>query len=149
MTVGGSRSTAQIQRAGLSGPVDRPDTESKALWSGRPTGRPALCLPNVHKAVHVSRPLRSTGPWFGRPHGRPYQGPVDPAVDRRAQPCARLAAQWAGRPTGRPDQRALLSVSGRSAVRSTGCPNGHNYDRWRSTGPVDRKPVRLPDQPNG
>ena len=66
----------------------------------------------------------------GRPHGRPYQGPVDPAVDRRAQSCARLAAQWAGRPTGRPDQRALLSVSG----RSTGLPNGHIYDRWRPTG---------------
>ena len=35
---------------------------------------------------------------------------------------------------GRPDQRALLSVSGRSTGRSTGCPNGHKYDRWRSTG---------------
>ena len=41
--------------------------------------------------------------------------PVDRAVDRRAQTCARLIAQWAGRPGGRPDQRALLSVSGRSA----------------------------------
>ena len=46
--------------------------------------------------------------------------PVDRAVDRRAQTCARLLAQWAGRPGGRPDQRALLSVSGRSTERSTG-----------------------------
>ena len=41
-------------------------------------------------------------------------------VDRRAQVCARLARQWAGRP----DQRALLSVSG----RSTGLPNSHICD---------------------
>ena len=80
------------------------------------------------------------GQWLtgqvGRPHGRPNQGPVDRraqpcarlagngpvdrAVDRRAQTCARLLAQWSGRPAGRPDQRALLSVSGRSTERSTG-----------------------------
>ena len=73
---------------------------------------------------------------------------------------------WHSGPVGRSDQRALLSVSGRSAGRPTGAEKsalciwavgravdriaqGHIYDRWRSTGPVDRKPVRLPDQPNG
>ena len=73
----------------------------------------------------VSDPKQWLTGQVGRPHGRPNQGPVDPSVDRRAQVCARLARQWAGRP----DQRALLSVSG----RSTGSPNGHIYDRWRST----------------
>ena len=48
----------------------------------------------------------------GRQYGRPNQGPVDPAVDRRAQPCVRLADTRYGRPAGRPDQRAVLSVSG-------------------------------------
>ena len=48
-----ARSTAQIQRAKLSGPVDRP------------VGRPTV-LPDVHKAVHV-----------GRPSGRPAHGAVD------------------------------------------------------------------------
>ena len=58
MTVGETwstaRSTAQIQRAKLSGPVDRP-----------------MCLPDVHKVVHVGRPL-----------GRPALGSVDRAVGR-------------------------------------------------------------------
>ena len=84
MTVGASRST---------GPVDRPKTESKALWPVDRSGRPC------------------------------------PVPGQRAQVCARLARQWAGRPVGRPDKRALLSVSG----RSTGSPNGHIYDHWRST----------------
>ena len=50
MTVGGTRSTAQKQRAKLSGrstaPVDR-----------------ALCLANVHKSVHIGRPTLG----YGRP----------------------------------------------------------------------------------
>ena len=53
-----ARSTAQIQRARLSDPVDRS--------VDRPTG-----LPDVHILVHVGRPL-----------GRPAFGSVDPAVDR-------------------------------------------------------------------
>ena len=81
----------------------------------------------------------------GRPHGRPNQGPVDRAVDRRAQPCARLADTWAGRPVGRPDQRAVLSVSGRSTGRSTGFLQ---QSKIRPLA-VDRQPVRLTDQPNG
>ena len=71
-----------------------------------------------------SDPVSDPGQWLtgqvGRPHGRPNQGPVDPAVDRRAQPCARLADTRAGRPAGRPDQRAVLSVFGWSTGRSTG-----------------------------
>ena len=51
LTVGRSRSTAQKQRARLSGPVDRP------------VDRP-MCLANVHRLVHV-----------GRPSGRPTLGP--------------------------------------------------------------------------
>ena len=82
------------------------------------------------------------GQWLtgqvGRPHGRPNQGPVDPAVDRRAQPCARLADTWAGRPAGRPDQRALLSVSGRSTGRSTG-PESPALCIWAVDWAVDRE----------
>ena len=72
MIVGANRSTArptaEIQRVGLSDPVDRPvdrpDTESKALWSGRPTGpvsarRAQGCA--RRSTVTVDRPLvRST-----------------------------------------------------------------------------------------
>ena len=53
-----ARSTAQIQRAKLSGPVDRS------------VDRPTV-LPDVHSSVHVGRPL-----------GRPALGSVDLAVDR-------------------------------------------------------------------
>ena len=91
------------------------------------------------------------GQWLtgqvGRPHGRPNQGPVDRAVDRRAQPCARLAdtgpvdrlvdRTWepcslylGGRPAGRSELRVCsLYLGGRP-----GLPNGHIFDRWRSTG---------------
>ena len=51
MTVGAARSTAQIQRAELSGPVDRP-----AHCASR---RAQVCA------------RRSTGSWLGRPCGRP------------------------------------------------------------------------------
>ena len=78
--------------------------------------------------ILAARLWRSTGPVDRMPE------PVDRSVDQRAQVCARLGRQWAGRPVGRPDQRALLSVSGRSTGRSTGLPNGHICDRWRSTG---------------
>ena len=105
MIVGEIRSTVQST------------AQSRTLWSGRPPGRPPryreqsslvrstgpLCLPNVHKAVHV-----------GQPHGRPNHGPVD----RNGRPtCTALCTSGrhrTGRPAGRPDQRALLSVSGRS-----------------------------------
>ena len=55
-----------------------------------------------------------------------------------------------GRSTGRStvtESNALCSF--RSTVRSTGLPNGHIYDRWRSIGRSTARPVRLPDQPNG
>ena len=81
----------------------------------------------------------------GRPHGRPNQGPVD----RRAQPCARLADTWAGRPVGRPDQRAVLSVFGRSTGGSTGFLQRSKIRPLTVDWPVDRQPVRLTDQPNG
>ena len=57
-----ARSTAQIQRAQLSGlvgrRVDRPNTESIALWSGRPHGWPAHCA--ARRAQGCAR--RSTAP---------------------------------------------------------------------------------------
>ena len=56
------------------------------------------------------------------------------SVDRRTQACTRWPGTWAGRPGGRPDQRALLSVSGGRLGGRPGWPNGHIYDRWRSTG---------------
>ena len=80
----------------------------------------------------------------GRPHGRPNQGPVDPAVDRRAQPCARLADTRDGRPAGRPDQRAVLSVFGRSTGRSTGSLQRSKNRPLAVDRPVDQ-PTVLPD----
>ena len=72
--------------------------------------------------------------WSGRPSGRPHHGPVDLTVDRRAQTYARLAVQGSGRPGGRPLQRVLLSgFLGRPGGRPV-LPNGHIFDRWRSTG---------------
>ena len=76
---------------------------------------------------------------------RPHQRPVDRAVDRRAQPCARLADTRAGRSTG-PESLALciwaVDRGGRSDQRACSLylggrpdfPNGHIFDRWRSTG---------------
>ena len=99
----------------------------------RTKGRSTVRSTDVHRAVHVWQP----------------SGPVDRAVDRRAQTCTRLLAQWAGRPVGRPDQRALLSVSGRSTERSTGLPQRSHLWPLAVDRMVDCKPVRLPDQPNG
>ena len=108
----------------------------------RTKGRSTVRSTDVHRAVHV---------WQ-------HSGPVDRPVDRTRELCSLYLG---GRPGGRPDQRALLSVSGRStgpessaiciwaidrAVDRTrescslypggrpDCPNGHKYDRWRSTG---------------
>ena len=86
----------------------------------------------------ADRPGRPTAPKAGRP--------------LRSTDVHRLVHVWQtqGRSAGRPTEtESLLSVSGRSAVRSIGCPNGHISDRWRSAGPADRRPVRLTDQPNG
>ena len=74
----------------------------------------------------ADRPGRSTA-------RRPNQGPVDPAVDRRAQPCARLADTRDGRPAGQPYQRAVLSVLfGRPGGRPS-VANGQNVTVGRST----------------
>ena len=52
---------------------------------------------------------------------------------------------WDGRPSGSTgSESSALCLFG-----STGPVDGHISDRWRSTGPVDRQPVRLPAQPNG
>ena len=64
-------------------------------------GRSTVRSTDVHRAVHV---------WQ-------HSGPVDRAVDRTRE----LSSLYlGGRPDGRPDQRALLSVSGRSTGQSTG-----------------------------
>ena len=83
----------------------------------RSTGRST----DVHRAVHVC--------W--------HSGPVDRSVDRTREPCSLYLG---GRPGGQPDQRALLSVSGRSTRLLQ-----RSY-LWPLA--VDRKPVRLTDQPN-
>ena len=168
MTVGGTRSTD---------PVDCPKTESKALWpvdrSGRPcpvpgqraqvcarrsveSGRPTLEHGRPSRSTQTNREqtslLRSTGP-VDRPLcqqraqvcARRSTGPVD----RRAQTCARC---WhsgrSTRPVDRKREQCSLFVWVDRAGRP-GLPNGHISDRWRSIGPVDRQPVRLPHQPNG
>ena len=65
LTVGSYRSTgqstAQIQRADFSASVDRSDTESKALWSGRPTGRLAHCASRRAQVCARRSTARSTG----------------------------------------------------------------------------------------
>ena len=76
-------------------PVDRPDTESKALWSGRPSH----CLPR--RAQTCAR--RST----------------DRSTDVHS-PVHVWPSNWAGRPGGQPGQRALRSVNLRSTGRSIG-----------------------------
>ena len=91
--------------------------------------------------------------------GRPHHGPVDPwgrptctepctsgrhsgAVDRTREPCS---LDLGVDRHGRPEQRVCsLYLGGRPKW-----PNGHIYDRWRSTGTVDRKPVKLTALPNG
>ena len=75
LTAGRTRSTAQIQRADFSAPVDRqvdrPDTESRALWSCRPAGQPAHCAARRAQLCASRSTARSTG-----------LGAVDRAVDR-------------------------------------------------------------------
>ena len=92
--------------------------------------------PSFWPRTVTDRPGRPTA-WSTEPRAsRPNQGPVDPAVDRRAQPCARLADTWAGRPVGRRTRELCsLYLGGRPD-----CPNGHIYDRWRST---DRSTASL------
>ena len=108
--------------------ADRPGrstVRSTEPWAGRP-----LRSTDVHSLVHVWQTqgrsaVRSTGPEsFAL-----CIWAVDRTVDRTRELCSLYLG---GRPGGRPD-----------------FPNGHISDRWRSTGPIDRKPVRLPDQPNG
>ena len=119
----GTRSTAQIQRARLSAsidrPVDRPNTESKALWSGRSTGRPAHCLARCAQTC-----ARLLAQWTGRPTGSEsltlYIWAVDRAVDRSREVCYLYLG---GRPCGRPDAPTVifLTVGGRPAGRPQGC----------------------------
>ena len=124
-TVGGSRSTArstaQKQRAELSGPVDR--------LVNRPNARPRRA-----QVVHVGRPPPgSVDRTVDRPRSRstrrstdvhslcmsgPSIGPVDRPVDRNREPCSLFLG---GRPSGRPSGRPASS-------------NGRKIDRWRSTG---------------
>ena len=102
----------------------------------------------------------------GRPDGRPNQGPVDRCGRLTCTALCTFVKHKAGRPVGRPNQRALLSISGRSTERSTGAEKsalciwavGRAVDRIAQRSyfwplavdrPVDRKPVRLPDQSNG
>ena len=87
----------------------------------------------------------------GRPTARVdrTKGRSTLAVDRRAQACAHLSDTGpVGRSTDRIREPCSLYLGDRPGGQPD-WPNGHIYDRWRSTGPVDRKPVRLPDQTNG
>ena len=158
MTVGQNRSTArstaQIQRASslvpVDCPVDHPDTESKALWSGRPAGR--LAPVSARRAQDCARrsTARSTEPWASRPlrstdvhslvHVWQTQGRVGRPVDRTREPCSLYLGGRPGRSTG--SESCSLYLGGRQGGRPD-FPNGHIFDRWRSTGPVDRRPVRL------
>ena len=96
----GQRSHFDHWQLTVDRPVDR--KEQRALLSGtvdRPVDRPE-CLPDVHRVVHVGRPL-----------GRPALGSVDRAVDRTKRqpactyPCTSVdpygrPATWYGRPSG-------------------------------------------------
>ena len=62
----GWRSTARSTANGHKydrwrNPVDRPKTESKALWPVDRSVDRALCLANVHKSVYVGRPTLDLG----------------------------------------------------------------------------------------
>ena len=69
----------------------------------------------------------------GRPSGRPNHGPVDRCGRPTCTALCTSGRHRASRPAGRPDQRALLSVSGRSTGRSTG-PESLLSVSGRSTG---------------
>ena len=69
-----------------------------------------------------SDPVSDPGQWLtgqvGRPCDRPNQGPVDPAVDRRAQPCARLATHGpVDRAVDRTRELCSLYLGGRPSGR--------------------------------
>ena len=107
-------------------PVDRPHPRVGHLQS---VDRPKWQV-RVHILVHVGQVLDPVNRAVDRlqvPHSRVgtvdwtvdrKQGTVDRAVDRPESICS---LDWDGRPGGRP----LAS-------------NGQFFDRWRSTGPVDR-----------
>ena len=97
--------------------ADRPGRST--VRSTKPRAGRSLRSTDVHNLVHV---WQTQGRSAGRSTGR-STGPesfalciwaVDRAVDRTKEPCSLYLG---GRPGGRPD-----------------CPNGHIYDRWRSTG---------------
>ena len=72
----------------------------------------------------------------GRPTARVdrTKGRSTVTVDRRAQPCARLADTGpADRAVDRTRELCSLYLGGRPGDRQV-WPNGHIYDRWRSTG---------------
>ena len=130
-------------------PVDRPDTESRLLCSGRPpryreqsslvrsTGRstvPLCCQTCTALCTSVDRSVdRTKGRSTERPtdmhravHVWQYSGPVD----RTRELCSLYLD---GRPGGRPEQRSLLSVSGWSTGRSIGSCQRSNVTVGRST----------------
>ena len=95
-------------------------TQNCADRPSRSTGRST----DVHKPVHVC--------WHSGPVGRP--------VDRTRELCSLYLD---GRPGGRPDQRACsLYLGGRPGGRPD-CPNGHKYDRWRSTASLSGYQISL------
>ena len=121
--------------------ADRPGRSTVRSTEPR-AGRP-LRSTDVHSLVHV---WQTQGRSAGRPTGPESFAlciwAVDRAVDWTREPAHCI---WAvDRAVDRTREPCSLYLGGRP-----GLPNGHIFDRWRSTGPVDRQPVRLPDQPNG
>ena len=97
-----------------------------------------------------TEPVDRTGPVDRRAqnvHAGLPLGPVDRAVDRLQAPHSRVGAvdrtvdreAWqVDRAVNRPESICSLDWDGRALAS-----NGQKFDRWRSTGPVNRQPPDL------